>query len=33
MDVKYVVNEKYSFKPSNYARDLLFNTENFSETL
>ena len=26
MDGKYMVNEKYSFKLSNYARDLLFKS-------
>ncbi len=24
MDVKFMVNEKYSFKLSNYARDLVY---------
>ena len=28
MDGKYMVNEKYSFNLSNYARDLLSNTTN-----
>jgi len=28
MDGKYMVNERYSFKLSNYARDLLYSDKN-----
>ena len=30
MDGKYMVNEKYSFKLSNYARDLFYNPYNIT---
>ena len=29
MDVKFMVNEKYSFKLSNYARDLIYISNHY----